>query len=252
MRWSHWGPALALPAVLAACDGSATAPPPPKTVVVLFDLSESTRGHEVRNAYSRDFRQVLEKVTHGDVLVGGCITDHSATELDLPVRLVLAPLDTSSSNRLVREATRRKQDQALAERRVEVRAVVGRLLEGRPGRIMSTDILGSIELSDRVFRAYPNARRFLVLFSDMVEDVPGLDFDREELTPERIHALLESERTAGRLPVLDGVHVHVVGATHRDQERFRRIRDFWFAFFRATGAHLEPEHYGTALLRFEG
>lgn len=55
---------------------------PRKTVVVLIDLSGSTRN--LRNMYLDNFRTVLSTITHGDAIAVARITESSITEPEIP------------------------------------------------------------------------------------------------------------------------------------------------------------------------
>ncbi|MHB0968610.1 MAG: hypothetical protein ACYC7A_10650 [Thermoanaerobaculia bacterium] len=118
-------------------------------------------------------------------------------------------------------------------------------------RIGRTDIIGSLELAPRVFASYPRDRKVLVILSDMVEDSDRFNFERETLSAKRIDAIVAALRDQGAIPDLRGVQVVVSGAMHRDNGRFRTIRDFWFRFFKEARAEMRKEDYGTTLIRFE-
>jgi hypothetical protein len=118
-----------------------------------------------------------------------------------------------------------------------------------------TDIQNGLRLAARVFESYAGAHeRHLVVFSDMVERTEELSlgggFDRESIQP--AIKRLEAE---GRVPVLNGVSVTVVGAgvvsgKELPAERILTIQEFWARYFQTAGAVLAPENYGAALVRF--
>jgi hypothetical protein len=93
--------------------------------------------------------------------------------------------------------------------------------------------------------SFPQKRKTLVIFSDMVEESGELNFERDRLEPARVQGILATLSRDDRLPNLSGVSVYVVGATHVNLQRYRRTREFWLALFKAAGADLRPENYGS-------
>lgn len=223
---------------------------PSKTIVVLIDRSGSVRTPEIESRYLSDFRTILGAVRHGDVIVAGWITGRSATELELPLNQEIPRFDPGTDNPMVRDAKRREAESKLAADRAALASRFQQLFES-DRRIGRTDIIGSLELAPRVFASYPRDRRILVILSDMVEDSDRFNFERETLTPQRIEVIVARLRDQAAIPDLRGVRVVVSGAMHHDNERFRRIREFWFRFFKETGAELRKEDYGTTMIRFD-
>jgi len=242
-------------ALLAAACGhpAATAPGPvARTIVFLTDLSESARKPEMRKLYADTFSTVGGRLTHGDQIVVACITERSAAELSLPINESFSAFAPTTDNELIAQGQRRRAEKALAPKRAALQERFAALLDD-PGRrsIMHTDLFGSLELAQRVFRNRPAATRILVVLSDMVQDADGVDFDRADLSAEPARRLIDTLRAGHRLPDLSGVKVYVVGAYYPDNARNRAIRDFWLSYFRAGGADLPPERYGAALIGFE-
>lgn len=240
--------ALACLAV-AACESPPPAPPS-KAVVVLFDLSESTAKPEMRHAYEVAFRAVLDSLRPGDALVAGWITDRSAGELTLPVRLELPPVTVDNDNPRVVEAKQREAQAAVKSEADKAYATVVAGLENPGRKILKTDIMASLPLAERVFAAFPRERKVLVLMSDMLEDSDHYVFERLALTPQASEKIITTERAAGRLPSLPGVRIHVVGASGPSDDKILEVKRFWEAYFKASGADLRQEDYGAALVRF--
>jgi hypothetical protein len=117
-------------------------------------------------------------------------------------------------------------------------------------KIARTAIIDSLDLAQRVFATFHTDTKLLVLMSDMVEDSGKYNFYRENLAPVRIGTIIAQLKREKRVPDLSKVRVFVVGANYAGNEQFRQIRDFWFSYFEATGAVLEPENYGSALIEF--
>ena len=121
-------------------------------------------------------------------------------------------------------------------------------------RSRKTSIVDALHLAQRVFATYPNSRQVLVLFSDMVEESSYYDFRKEDLAPARIRAILAAEKAENRLPKLDGVKVYVIGASagfysRMEPEAVRKIQNFWLEYFKACGADLPVETYGSGLIQ---
>lgn len=209
---------------------------------VLFDLSQSAQ--DVRTAYRLDFEKLLDGLTGGELVLGAGITAHSLAtgrfeiEKDVPKYSPLVDSKLTFPKKLRNAQMTLKQEAAK--------------LLGSPATL-STDIIGAMQLAERAFQSDAAASskvRFLILFSDMVEESARYNFRRENLTAVRIAAMLETERKAGRLPMLKGVQVWVSGAGGATPERFVQIQDFWIQYFRAAGAELRKSRYGAGLMDF--
>jgi hypothetical protein len=239
--------------VALACGGpprKADEPRTPKTVVILFDMSDSTRAAVAREMYAETSKVILNTLKPGDAIVCGLITSQSESELRLPINEVFEPPKPKVNTRLMRRAAEKRAEEAAKETIENVKSRVASLLLDQKVSVPRTDILGSLALSERIFRAYDHPKKILVIVSDMLEDSPRIRLSREHLTPERIRALVERERTEGRLPDLHGVKVYVVGASHPDRDRYRAVKEFWFSYFGSVGADITTERYGPTLIRF--
>jgi hypothetical protein len=196
-------------------------------VVVLFDVSRSTRAPEVRERYLAAFGQVLDfaQANHASV-VGDVIDENPLAHSTYPVDGVFEPCDAFSDNQLVCDG------QAAGERD-RLTTAAAALLEpvDRPA---GTDVHGGVLVAARVFGAYPEAGdRYLVILSDMVER--------------------SSWREAPAPPDLTGVQVYVVGAGATGSRAPADIladQRAWQAFFTSAGADLPDDRYGAALVRF--
>jgi hypothetical protein len=103
-----------------------------------------------------------------------------------------------------------------------------------------TDILGALQLASQIFAQGPNpVRKTLVIFSDMRQDAPDLDFESLRLAP----AFSAIAHRCQPFPVLQGVHVDVLGAdgAGRSMAYWQSLRNFWADYFRSAGATLS--HY---------
>ena len=219
--------------------------------LILVDRSESVNNPEMRKLYLRSLKTILRSPRHGDVFLVGWITDHSATELQLPVNEAFPPFCPENDNPLVVGPERAKADSALESLRARIADTVEHLLLSQDRTIMHTAILQSLELAQRVFANFEGSPNVLVIMSDMVEDSEKLNFLKEHLTSARTHAIINGLRSEGRLPDLRGVRVQVLGAATGNGPHDRQVREFWFSLFRTTGAALRPAEYGAALITFD-
>ena len=225
--------------------------PPGKTVVVLVDVSKSVRDRTAISAYEDGFRKVIAALDPGDVIVVGWISARSESEPRLPINEVLPAVEKRSSNRLVERAMEKEAERALAPRKKEMIKRFDALLEA-PGRAaQDTDILGALELARRIFESYPRTHRALVLLSDMVQESSELNLKDRPLGSRQRAQMIHELDAGGRIPKLPGVRVWVVGARSADARRFREIRSFWMALFKAAGATLNDADYGGPLIRFD-
>jgi hypothetical protein len=215
---------------------------PEVVVCALFDLSQSAQN--VRSGYRSDFEKLVETLAGGELVLGAGITAHSLATGKFEVDKEVPKYSPFADSKLT---FRNKLQTA----RMAVKQEVRTLLNGPA--TSATDILGAMQLAEKAFqgnRATSAKARFLIIFSDMVEESTAYNFRKENLTPGRIAAVLEAERKAGRLPSLKGVQVWVSGAGGTVPEKFSQIQDFWIKYFRAAGADLPKSHYGAGLMDF--
>lgn len=228
-------------------------PPPPSgaTVVVLVDLSGSVRRPEMVQLYERSFDAVAQQLAPGDALLVAPVTAASEMTLDLPIRKEFPVSNPPNDNQRL---AKRLRQQAATEARKLLPDLQNRFrswLEKPHQKILHTDLFGSLNLAERLFASYPERPfKVLVIFSDMVQDSPSCNFAHEHLSDQRCQALVKTLRSSRQLPDLGHVQVHVVGAAADNSARFHSIRNFWLAYFKAVGATLRPEDYGSAMVRF--
>jgi len=228
--------------LLAACQllRPSAAQGPPRVVMVLFDVSESTEREALRGRYLEAFRRVLEAVDGEDdpgaVLAADVIDDNPLAHGRLPLDLRLepcSPLDNSLACEEEREAAKREA----------LRVAEAILARGRRG----TDVVGGLGLAQRFFQAYPGAERYLVICSDMLQVARGIRLGEPG-------ALAEPERLLARLPQVDlsGVRVYVAGAgasrTDLRPGTIEAIEAFWRTYLERAGARVVL--YGPFLPRF--
>jgi hypothetical protein len=234
-----------------ACDKGQVAPSEsayrPKVVFVLFDLSASTEPKDTRDRYLQGFQKTVDGLQPGDWIAADAITDNPLARSTFPINeALIAPYNPLVDNPLTHQGKLKKQKEEIVAKAIEI-------VLHQKEKFTRTKILDSLLLAERVFRTYPREREALVLFSDMIEESEHYNFTQEPLTPQRIAAIISTEKGHQRLPDLKGVEVYVAGAasgTYRrmTSDRLQQIENFWREYFKACGAELRKERYGSALL----
>ncbi len=215
-------------------------------VVVLFDLSGSTRAEELRQRYIEQFKVIVDGMKPGDRIVADAITESPLATSTFPINDELPPFNELTGNKLL-------YDDTVKRTRAEILEKVKPLLFDLARKVPNTKIMEALQLAERVFKTYQRGRKALVIFSDMVEESEFYDFTREALSESRTSSIIAQSRERSMLPELAGVKVYVVGASagtyaQMHAGRASAIRDFWLTYFSACGADLTKERYGGALL----
>jgi hypothetical protein len=194
----------------------------------------------------------MSKLSPGDRLIVGYINSNSQAALILPINIELPIYDESwLDNPLL---ARRQKSKVLREISDTLRFVESNVFSTiRAGKDAAdrTDILGSLKLTQRLFENYSSFRKILVINSDMIEDAEGYDFERMNLSHDRILRIIRDLKNRGLMSNLIGVKVYVAGASAMTIGRYVQIRDFWFEYFKNAGAQCSDTTYGSALVRFE-
>jgi hypothetical protein len=230
--------------IAAACGGKSNST---RVTVVLFDLSGSTNAEAIRQQYTRDFAKILDVVSAGGIIAADVIDDNPLAHSTYPINESFDRYDPLKENKLDHDRrVRQKREAVLKEAEVIVRR--------RPSGRLGSNVLDGLQLAERVFLTFEGEHKLLVIFSDMVEQSKAYDFSADNLTTARISQIINRERSAGRLPDLRRVEVCVVGAGAATSgglsaEKLLALREFWFQYFKAAGASLPKERYGSALLK---
>ncbi len=213
---------------------------PPKVIVILFDLSESTARPDIRGAYVKGFNRIIESIKEGDSLLGACITERSIQQIELPIEFVHPVFKPSTDNPMLKNSERERFEKKIALMKDEVLQKVDELVIGREARprVLKTDIMSSIILASNIFKRYPGARHILVIFSDMIEDSESYNFEAVKLTDQKIKEIIGKEKNRGMIAELSGVRVYVTGAQARSLEMYNSIKKFWTEYFKESGAEL--------------
>jgi len=229
--------------VAAGCGGKSAQG---RVTTVLFDLSGSTSAQAIRQQYMRDFTKILDAVASGGVIAADIIDDNPLAHSTFPINESFDRYEPLKENKLDYERrVHQKRDTVLKQAEAIVRKPAG-----RPG----SSVIDSMQLAERVFSTFEGDHKLLVVFSDMIEQSRRYDFTGENLTAARIGQIIAKEQSAGRLPELQDVEVCVVGAGAATSgglsaEKILSIREFWLQYFKAAGADLSKDRYGSALLK---
>lgn len=229
-----------------------------KTVVVLCDLSESTR--ELKNLYLDSIKKVISSIGHGDVIVVAKITEASIAEADMPIKEVFPEfvakdnMGNPTDNKFLVNQAKEEADKELSLKKEKIIKDARDLLIDNNvdshKKIIRTDILSSLHVAEKVFKNYNHNKLILVILSDMIEDSSEYNFEKENLTDMKIEEIIKKEKTKNKIPDIKGVKVYVVAAGSGNSERFFKIQNFWLRYFKECGATLFKENYGSALIQF--
>jgi len=235
---------------------------PDLVVSVLYDLSGSVG--EQRVEYKKMSFQLLDELYdpqkaprlsykpafQGETLFSAdLITANSVAFAQMPVRACFPAFGMLSNFEKYKKQCLQTSENA----RKQISEVLGR--NKPPER---TDILGAILNARKVLFSESAASaksKYLVIFSDMVQETPACDLTREPLTDARIDAMLGLEMKSGRIPDLAGVRVWVAGAggsadPRMTGERLLWIQRFWMRYFQSSHADLTDARYAGTLNDF--
>jgi hypothetical protein len=199
-----------------------------KVNVVLIDRSGSIPAED-RKLYARSIEGIGAGINAGGrVLVaeiGDTDRSHFRTLLDIRVE--------DSDVRLKREGNLRKA-------RTELTEALPILLPEAPGPAAgSTRILETIAAAAEAFHADSARGGRLFILSDAIEESRAVNLARLPAGPDAVAGAIAEARTAGLLPDLKGVDLHIIGAGgDGTPSGVEGIRAFWQAYAEATGATL--------------
>jgi hypothetical protein len=239
--------------IVSGCHGTKTIPTlfssdRDTAVYVLFDISGSTSSPNIRQGYRRDLNTIeTQMALRGGNLRGDVIGSEALNNSTIPINVAFP-----SYNAVLSTEDEHKKEVSAASDLLH-QQVEKTLDNGTPSS--QTAIMASLEVAAKVLNGDQLGgakQKALVIFSDMLEESPRYRFPKEHLTDTRIRAIVEAERIGGRLPNLQGVKVWKTGASaeHLDDDRSRDLQHFWSEYFKASGASLESDHYGSTLLNF--
>src|SRR5205823_2187250 len=114
-------------------------------------------------------------------------------------------------------------------------------------REIESEILPSLSAGDRLLIA-PIHDKTMTEFRPLVEDNPPYDFEKIAWSPATITKTLSELDAKGLVPKLPGVCIYVSGASAKSAELAENVGRFWQAYFRRTGADMDPSRYAHVLL----
>jgi hypothetical protein len=217
-------------------------------VYVLFDVSGSTDSAAVRQHYSGDLSIITRFLSQdGGTVRGDVVSSQALNTSTVPIDVTFPVYDRvfSTENKHTKDI---QAASGLLQQQTES------LLSGSPAS-SQTALMAAMEVAAKILNGgqLRNAKRkCLVIFSDMVEESPRYNFQRGVLNDSRTKEIIDSERAGGRLPDLRGVKVWKTGASAvgLSDDRSRALQRFWVDYFKAAGADLAPDRYGSTLLNF--
>lgn len=253
LKWNHTISVASIALVLCGCQKirHSVSETPGVGVVALFDISVSTDQQSLRRRYQREFSEVVEKIVPmGVVMRADAIRLKPLAETTFPIRLEVARMSVLNRNEFELQESLQKSKAATT---TQLSKLFG---ENAPTKL--TPILDAIEVSRKVFTGTDMSGiqdLRLVIFSDMIESSERYEFTRAALDDMSIRAMIEKEKRTGRLPSLKGIKVWIAGAGSGrgsviSSQQIRNIEHFWMQYFRATGADLTTNRYGSTLLNF--
>jgi len=196
-----------------------------RAIFVLFDTSGSTK--EDRNFYWKVFKKsILADIRRGDVIGLGEITSNSLSSCVVEAEFAYG----WNENPFI---VKKKQEEAKRTLRQKAKEFLFGNKEAR-----STDIFNAAYIAEEFFKDHPQAKKILVLMSDMVQTL-DYNFNRRKFfSQEEINEIIDRERVKKGLPDLRGVEVYVIGARSSDPTKVFRLKRFWAAYFSKCGASL--------------
>src|SRR4030042_6181934 len=158
--------------------------PHPRLIVVLVDMSASA--DQARRTVCKDaFEKVYRNLRHGDRLVVGTITSQSYIEFKPTVDEEF-PKKTVWDNRL-------QYEKKLKATKEKIRREVNKLLSQKQGTLL-TEILDSLNIADIIFHDEKERQKVLVILSYMIQDSKDYNFDKDKITDEYIHNVIQSRQ----------------------------------------------------------
>jgi hypothetical protein len=255
LRWalSAWLIVLGALLVLAGCQPAVpTGSQQPGTAVVVFlDLSASIPAAD-RRAFKQELEtQIVPWLSPGDRLLIAPIHDKTLTEFRPFVEVTLPgrpQFNGWMDNVLKHKRQLKDVDDEIAKLKDRIGTEISHVFK-TPNASPHTDIFSSLLIAQKVFDREPR-RKVLVLMSDMIEDNPPYQFDRMTWTPGTIDKVLTDLDGQKLIPQLADVCVYVSGVSAKSAALAESIGRFWYAYFKRTGADLEPSRYAHVLLHW--
>ena len=242
---------LSVFAFLTSCTDSHNRVIQARTFLILFDVSLSVAKPETRLSYRSAYQKIFAKIEPGDNFLVGYITDKSINQLELPVTFRFESFNPTTDNDITLINEKSKYQSKINGKKDSVNRIVDSILTKVKRDVQYTDIFSSLKLAEKLFVQYSNTQKVLVIFSDMEEDNPDIQFDNTNLSESRVKEIIEKRRTNNLLPNLAGVKVFIVGANSVDYKKYEQIETFWLKFFKECNADIKKGNYNSVLANFE-
>jgi hypothetical protein len=244
---------LLLAATLAAgcAPSTPTAQERGTAVVVFVDFSQSVGSEDLAGFRREIDQEILPSLTAGDRLLIAPIHDRTLTDFR-PLLDANLPAKPRFSGWMDNVMTFNRQTKDIESRVLQVKdkvvADVARVFaKGRSSPY--TDVISSMLIAQKLFHN-ETRRKVLVIMSDMIEDSPAFRFDQISWSAATVEKILAEMEAKSLIPKLPGVCVYVSGASAGSAALAEHIGRFWHAYFRRTGADMDPARYSHVLLHW--
>lgn len=205
----------------------------PRQYIMLLDLSMS-RSEEMRNEGVDYLNRLSDRLHFGDRVT--ILQVQQTGLLDHPKHWTdVMPLPADSAY-----VTSRDSKQLAAEQESVRNAI--KILSQLPPRdkVLHTDLITTLNLSGEYAHDFSTQRTTLILLSDMLQSSNGIEMEHLKRMPQA--GWVEAQKKLGLIPKLSGACIVVVGADATTREGVK-VRNFWQAYFAATGSNLSPVNY---------
>lgn len=220
-------------------------------VVVFVDFSASISGDGLTSFRREIESEILASLAEGDRLLIAPINDKTLTEFRplVDATLPAKPRFNGFLDNVLKYNRQAKEIEAQSLHvKDKIKTEVARVFAKRYSSLQ-TDIFSSLLIAQKLFQDDPR-RKVLVLMSDMIEDSPAYNFERVSWSSAMIEKTLSELEAKGLIPKLPGVCVYVSGASAKSADLAENIGRFWQAYFRRTGADMDPSRYAHVLLHW--
>ncbi len=218
-------------------------PTPGRDILVFVDESGST-GRQF-NVYRRAILdRIVPGLRPGDRLRVAPIVDDTSlvsnfmAEGSLPAR---PSFDSFSDNEIDYKKKVKKEKAQNDQIRETLLATLTKKL-AKPGKSKYTDLFGAAQMGAQLFSS-DHRRPVLVFLSDMQEDRGRFRFRDMKWD----NGDLKRVQTAYGFPDLKNVCVYVIGTRAPSMEKTQKMREFWTAYFKESGADVRSSHMGSML-----
>ena len=134
-----------------------------KLIYVMFDLSDSTKKPDIRTSYSKNLALIIKKIIPGDVLIAGLITQKSISELYFCIQFEFPKFESSTDNPLYKKAEQKKFNNRIYVIKDSLMSVADSTINNLQKKILKTEIIGGLQVAERVFNSYNQAKNILCI-----------------------------------------------------------------------------------------